>query len=62
VNPVPYARFADQARVNNDRPAGYARVTGDPTVLGGMAVILCRRGRDEVDDLVEPRGDGGADQ
>jgi formylglycine-generating enzyme required for sulfatase activity len=48
VTPVPYARFADQAGVNNDCPAGYTRDTTDTTVRGGAGVILCRRGRDEI--------------
>lgn len=48
VTPVPYARYADQAGVNSDCPAGYVRVALDETVLAGAGVILCRRGRDEV--------------
>lgn len=42
VTPVPYARFADQAGVNSDCPAGYSRVeaAGVPW--------LCVRGNDQV--------------
>jgi formylglycine-generating enzyme required for sulfatase activity len=39
ITPVPYARFADQAGVNNDCPAGYAKST-DP---GDAAFTVCRR-------------------
>lgn len=46
VNPVPYARYADQVGVSNDCPAGYERDTRE------MAITLCARtiagGRDEV--------------
>lgn len=50
IRPVPYARFADQAGVNNDCPAGYTRSTGDAMVAPSMR--LCTRAvggiRDEV--------------
>jgi formylglycine-generating enzyme required for sulfatase activity len=47
INPVPYARFADQAGVNNDCPAGYARIIeSDAGVSPG--VLRCSRGVDEV--------------
>lgn len=47
VTPVPYARFADQAGVNNDCPAGYGRVTdtADPSYAGiSENMRLCVRG------------------
>jgi formylglycine-generating enzyme required for sulfatase activity len=39
VTPVPYARFADQAGVNNDCPAGYTR----STVAADTAYFVCVR-------------------
>lgn len=47
VTPVPYARFADQAGVNNDCPAGYTRVV-DSDVGVSPSVVLCSRGVDQV--------------
>jgi len=57
INPVPHARFADQAGVTSDCPPEYQRITGDATVLGGAAVVLCRR-RDG-DEMVKV-GDGAS--
>ena len=46
VNPVPYARYADQVGVSNDCPAGYERD------VSAMGITLCVRtiagGRDEM--------------
>lgn len=53
VTPVPYARFADQAGVNNDCPAGYA-LASDTAFTGDMR--LCQRKRADgttvYDDVV----------
>lgn len=44
ITPVPYARFADQAGVNNDCPVGYERVFADGFPSGDMTPRrLCRR-------------------
>lgn len=40
VNPVPYARYADQVGVSNDCPAGYERAM-DPSFTGNMR--LCQK-------------------
>lgn len=42
ITPVPYARFADQAGVNNDCPAGYTR-SNDPSDPGAATYVVCRR-------------------
>jgi len=56
VTPVPYARFADQAGVNNDCPTGYVRDTSE------TAIRLCvrRRGDGAVYDEVVRVGEGAS--
>lgn len=46
VNPVPYARFADQAGVNNDCPAGYSLDASETSIR--LCVRTVAGGRDEV--------------
>jgi Sulfatase-modifying factor enzyme 1 len=55
INPVPYARFADQAGVNNDCPAGYSRKTD-----ADFVVCVKRRSDGSVYDEVVKVGTGGS--
>jgi len=59
VTPVPYARFADQAGVNNDCPAGYLRAT-DATFVEPMRLCQRKRSDGTVYDEVVRVGTGGA--
>lgn len=57
VTPVPYARFADQAGVNNDCPAGYERANS-PTFIEEMRLCQRKRADGAVYDEVVRVGTG----